>query len=177
MNFYSAIVMTNTLASSKNSSTPSVEIQVQTTKNLSDGTMVRKTLTGNLWLTAKAAERTMETLAHVFGWAGDSLQELNLSILQGIECEVVTEDEPYEGKTYEKVKFFNKVGESGARAVTPLEDAHARQIATQYDSVLRSFKAKGGKTSTPTKAALPAPAPQFESESGFNGNDDLPWDS
>lgn len=167
---YLAVVTANTLAHSKEKGTPSVEIQVRTKLNLSTGEQIAKTMTGNLWLTSATTERTMETLANVFGWAGESFAELNMPVLAGIELEVVTQEESYNGKTYEKIAFWNRPGESSARELKPIEAAQARAIASQYDSVLRNYKAKGHK---PTPA--PKATPTLPEYTGPEAGSDLPF--
>lgn len=159
MNVYSAVVTGNTLATSRNKGTPSVEIQVRTTANLTTGESVAKTLTGNLWLSGKAIDSTTETLYKVFGWCGESFAELGNPILSGIQVDVVTEDEVYEGKSYEKLKFFNRPGESAAKPLTPADPAEARAIASQADAALRSFKASKASATAQGQKAYTGPTP------------------
>lgn len=149
---YHAHVITNALALSGQNGTPSVAIQMRTTHDTATGEVFETTMTGNLWLTQNAAESSMRTLSHVFGWQGDTLQELNMPVLVGIECEIVVEDETYNGRTYPKIQFFNRPGEGGARSVLPIDEAAARSVASRFDSALRAFKAKGGAAGKPASA-------------------------
>lgn len=152
---YHAQVITNALALSGQNSTPSVAIQVRTTHDTATGEVNETTMTGNLWLTQNAAEASIRTLGHVFNWQGVSLQELNAPVLVGCECEIVVEDETYNGKTYPKIQFFNRPGEGGARSVLPIDDAAARSVASRFDSALRAFKAKGGSTGKTSQGRQP----------------------
>lgn len=154
MNVYHAKVTSNALALSKNTGTPFVEIQVRTTHDVHTGEVHETTLTGSLWLTDKTAENTIKTLDYVFGWAGNSMQELNAPVLVGTECEIVVEDEEYNGRTTRKIQFFNRPGEGGARQVKPLEESAARSVSSRFDAALRAFKAKNGGSSQrqPVKA-------------------------
>ena len=164
---YKAIVTANSLATSKDKGTPSVEIQVRTTNELPNGNQVALTLTGNLWLTPNTTDRTIETLAYVFGWAGNSFTELNKPILVGIECEITVEESEFNGRTQKKIAFFSKAGALGSRAKEPIEDAQARSIAALFDGALRAYKSKGGPVSQVKKAtAQDAPSQ----------DDKLPWE-
>jgi hypothetical protein len=169
---YLATVTANTLAHSKEKGTPSVEIQVRTKLNLTTGEQIAKTMTGNLWLTASTADRTSDTLETVFGWAGQSFAELNMPVLAGIEVEVVTQEESYNGKTYEKIAFWNRPGESSARELKPVEAAQARAIASQYDAVLRNRKAKAGTQAPAPRQQPTAAAPAY---TGPEAGSDLPF--
>jgi hypothetical protein len=68
-----------------------------------------------MWLTEACIERTEATLK-LFGFQGD--WELLTDGVPGkalntnIEVDVVVEDEPYNGKIYQKVKWINKKGSS-----------------------------------------------------------------
>lgn len=175
MNTYHAKVVSNVLSLSRNTGTPSVEIQVRTTHDVQTGEVYETTMTGNLWLTDNATERSMETLSHVFGWSGRSLQDLNAPCLCGIECEIVVEDELYNGRTVRKIKYFNRPGEGGGRNLTPLDESAARSVASRFDAALRAFQAKGG---APTRHP-----PRQPTQSQYGGHesqhptppDDLPY--
>lgn len=163
---YKAVVTGNTLATSKEKGTPSVEIQVRTSQEVG-GDAVAMTLTGSIWLTSKTTERAIETLDRVFGWNGNSFSELNNPILKGIECEITVEESEYNGKPQKKIAFFNRPGESGTRAMTAIDDTQARSIASQFDSALRAYKAKGGLVTAPTKTTTQTAPEQKEK---------LPWE-
>jgi hypothetical protein len=164
---YKAIVTSNILAKSKEKGTPSVEIQVCTVSEQPSGNPVAMTLTGNLWLTPDTADRTTETLAYVFGWAGNSFTELNKPILAGIECEITVEESVFNGRTQKNIAFFNKAGSLGSRTKEPIEDAQARAIASRFDGALRAYKAKGGLVSQVSKATT---------QNATSQDDALPWE-
>lgn len=155
---YHGVVTTNCLRASKLKGTPSVTVQVHATTDISTGEAVDIVITGELWLTDKTIDNTLETLAHVFGWEGTSLRELNSPVLAGIEVDIVTHTETYEGKAFTKVDFFNRPGETGF-GLQKAQDGEADIIATKYDAALRQFRAgKTGQSMRPDRAKSPAPA-------------------
>lgn len=174
MKTYLAVVTANRLAESKENLTPSVEIQVKTIKYASTGEAIAKTLTGNLWLTDKASTRTIAALAETFGWCGQSLKDLNMPVLAGVEVEVVTEEESFNGKFYEKVKFFNRPGSSNSRKLEPSDESLARTIAARYDAALRGFKQNGGVAAQVKKSTEDVSTQQNETNQA-PVEDDLPF--
>lgn len=93
-------------------------------------------ITGWLYLTEKALERTIETLRKVFNFDGNF--ETVCDQINGKECSIVCENEEYQGKERLKVKWINS-----ARSSAPINDQSA---------FLKSLSAKA--------ARLPKPAPK-----------------
>ena len=105
---YSAIVTGNSLAVSKDKQTPSVKIAVQTEYLVeSPGVRVSKKLYGDLWLSYAAIERSVKTLKEAFSYTGP-IEALNEPILVGKRCNIVCEDDEYNGQVREKILFFNR---------------------------------------------------------------------
>lgn len=123
---YHAIVHENAIQTTQNG-TPSVAIKVRT----DDG----KFFIGHLWLTEKAAKRTMETLRNVFFFTGDSLNDLREPILSGRQCQITTEFEEYNGKSYEKISFFNPVG-GGGQSLKAVDEMALASISAKFDAML-----------------------------------------
>lgn len=129
--------------------------QVAVSFELLDEPWTGQRITWYGFLTAKTAERTIESLIYC-GWEGD-----NLADLRGIDANDVSleiEHDTYEGQTRAKVKWVNR---AGGLAVTPMDPGSAQAIAQQMRgtalAVRERLKAKGG---------LPRP--------GSNGNGATP---
>jgi len=67
------------------------------------------------WLLESCKESTFKVLRDVLRWQGNDLNELNnTDELCGRECVAVVEEEEYNGKVRQKVKFLNAIGYSGS---------------------------------------------------------------
>ena len=118
-----------------------------------------------MWLTDNSAQNTIKTLRDI-GWQGMDFATLNDgNDLEGVEVEITTEVETYEGNDYEKVRFVNKPGHFANRGVKAMDANQARAVVAKYNALLRNSPKP---TATAQKAAQKA-APKFE------GDDDLPW--
>ena len=74
-----------------------------------DDSFDERDIWASLWLTEKAFDKSMKVLEDVFGWKGNNFDELNdPKRLAGIKVSLACENEEYNGKTTEKVKFINK---------------------------------------------------------------------
>lgn len=103
------------------------------------------------WLTDKALDRTIKNLAEVFGWDGDLevlAKQLNTGPFVGKECQIVCENEEYNGKTHVKIKWLNPAGSSGS----VMSQDSALAIAKRF-----AERAKAA-ASAPKAEAKPAPA-------------------
>lgn len=145
---YRAYCVGNKLAESSTAKTPSVKLIFKTTfDHDAPENRVEKTLFADLWLSEKCFERTMDTLTKVMGWSGDNLFEMNDPMkLAGIEVDLVTGEEDYNGKTMEKVKFINA---PGSLSVTPMEDGQASLLADQIRGRLLLYRQKNEKQPVP----------------------------
>ena len=102
---YSGTITSHGLAESKNNHTPSVKLCIKATTCLDDGNACDKTFYADLWLTDNSAQNTIKTLRDI-GWQGMDFSTLNGgNDLEGVEVEITTEVETYEGNDYEKVRF------------------------------------------------------------------------
>lgn len=156
---YSGRIIANTLAESKNGK-PSVKLQIRTDRDLDSGNSTDRTFYADLWLTDKAAEKSIETLREI-GFQGDDLKQLNDPVLEGSMVEISTVWENYNGKDIEKVAYVNKVGSYANRGLKSLDPNKADKFAQKYNAMLRNKPKQ-------------APAPKAETNNG-EGDDDLPF--
>lgn len=151
---YKAIIASHYLAESKEKHTPSIRFVVNAFENMNDGTTVDKNFTIDLWLSEKAAERTMKTLRNL-GFQGDSLELLNCTTeLVGVPCELTTEWVEHNGKDYEKPVFLNEDGSKAKHGFKSLPDDAAKRVCNRYDAMLRQT---AKKKSTMLKIEKPNP--------------------
>jgi hypothetical protein len=135
---------------------------------------------GDLWLSDKAADKTIKTLGGVFGYFG-IIQEFchRNDLLNGIEVVLVGEYKSYNGKEEWKVEFINAVGDEGWGPSSEDDLAAARAFDDKYRGKALAFQqqiqqqqaAKAAATGTPAKpSATPVnratPRPPAESTSG-----------
>lgn len=125
------------------------------------------------FLTEKATPRTIEGL-RAAGFTGDDLTDL--SSLGSKNCEIVVEDEEYEGKTYTKVKWVNDLGRGHAVKGVLNEDGR-RALAAKMKNAFRAFDASNGKPAATRPAATTtrAPAPSRRPEPPPLGDSDAPF--
>lgn len=165
---YAGVIKSNTLAESKQKHTPSVRLLITVNRNLDTGEPVDRQFYADLWLGDKAVDKTVKTLREI-GWNGMSFNELNdTSALAGIEVEVSTSMEEWNGNQYEKASFVNPKGSYENRGLKSCSDDTARSIAHRYDAVLR-----GGKV-TKSRPNPTGPVAGYGSESE-PVDDDLPF--
>lgn len=117
-------------------------------------------LTGYLYLSDAAFERTTKTLREVFGF--DNNFETVVEQVTGKEASIVVEIENFEGRDRAKVKWINAVGGGAGK---PLENAgtllaqlsaKAKRIPAAAPTAART----AAPASRPAPAARPAPAPK-----------------
>jgi hypothetical protein len=162
---YSGIITSHALAESKNNKTPSVKLCIKATTCLDDDNAVDKTFYADLWLTDNSAQNTIKTLRDI-GWQGMDFATLNGgNDLEGVEVEISTEVETYDGNDYEKVRFVNKPGHFANRGVKAMDANQARAVVAKYNALLRNSSKPAATAQKPAQKA----APKFE------GDDDLPW--
>ena len=91
-----------------------------------------------MWLTDNSAQNTIKTLRDI-GWQGMDFATLNDgNDLEGVEVEITTEVETYEGNDYEKVRFVNKPGHFANRGVKAMDANQARAVVAKYNALLRN---------------------------------------
>lgn len=111
---YKVTVTEAVLSESKNG-TPSIKLKLQ----LEGG----ETIYHDIWLSDAAFARSIETLKEVFSFNGNFEALQNLI---GCECEAVIEQETFEGKERDKVKWINPVG---GRVLRGLDGDRAQALA------------------------------------------------
>ena len=167
---YSGIITSHGLAESKNNHTPSVKLCIKATTCLDDGNAVDKTFYADLWLTDNSAQNTIKTLRSI-GWQGMDFAELNGgNVLEGVEVEITTEVETYEGNDYEKVRFVNKPGHFANRGVKAMDANQARAVVAKYNALLRNSPKPDQNAQKPAQKAGRVDAAQYASP-----DEDLPF--
>lgn len=126
------------LTTTKKSGTEQVALYGQTV----DG----EKLTAYLFLTEKTQERTIKTLLGL-GWDGEDYE--GFRGLKGKPAEFECEDEEYEGKTRERVKWVNVPGASMAK---PLDKGARLSVQERLRGVVLA-----AKQATTNGATLPLP--------------------
>ena len=61
----------------------------------------------------------------------------------GVEVEITTEDDEYNGQVREKVKFMNASGSFAKRGVKPMDSNQAKALAAKYNMALKNAQKKG----------------------------------
>ena len=126
-----------------------------------DGACAGHHITAYMYLTEAAHDRTVETLAEVFGFDGDfEALYANEKGFEGLECSIVTAIEEYDGKPRCKVQWVNRVGGSGIRSADNDRVKNFISRFGQRSKALASNKLKD------------APAPPLASKPA---QDDLPF--
>lgn len=154
MTKYRAVCTGNALDTSREKKTPYVKLSFLTLYNHDDPTKpANKEMCAALWLSENAISRTLNTLSEVFGWRGDDLEELNVKgeLLAGIEADIVTDRETYNGKSREKIQFVNYPGKS---SMARMEDASAATISKSLKGKLLAHRQSEKDT---VKKDRPAP--------------------
>lgn len=167
---YSGTITSHGLAESKNNHTPSVKLCIKATTCLDDGNACDKTFYADLWLTDNSAQNTIKTLRDI-GWQGMDFAMLNGgNDLEGVEVEITTEVETYEGNDYEKVRFVNKPGHFANRGVKAMDANQAKAVVAKYNALLRNSPKPTATAQKPAqKAGMVDPA-QYASP-----DEDLPF--
>lgn len=160
---YSGTITSHGLAESKNNHTPSVKLCIKATTCLDDGSAVDKTFYADLWLTDNSAQNTIKTLRDI-GWQGMDFATLNGgNDLEGVEVEITTEVETYEGNDYEKVRFVNKPGHFANRGVKAMDANQARAVVAKYNALLKNAPRPTATAQKPAQKAGRVDAAQYAS--------------
>jgi hypothetical protein len=150
---YRATVLSHSLAEVGDKMTPSVKVTFGVKHNVeSPDVDCRFTAWADLWLSDACFDRTMHTLTKTFGWKGSNLSDLNdnQTMLAGVECILVIENETYKGKTVPKVKFVNDIQKR-------LDSAKAQGIAERMAAKVAEYKIKSPSVGEPVKRESAAP--------------------
>lgn len=119
----------------------------------------------------KTWERTVESLRHC-GWTGTDLADMQG--LDANEVELVIEDETYEGKTHQRVRWVNRPGGGGIALKAPLTGDKAKTFAASMRDKIKTLDASSG-----TPRPKQAPRPPVRRSNGYEPppmtDDDLPF--
>ena len=160
---YSGTITSHGRAESKNNHTPSVKLCIKATTCLDDGNACDKTFYADLWLTDNSAQNTIKTLRDI-GWQGMDFSTLNGgNDLEGVEVEITTEVETYEGNDYEKVRFVNKPGHFANRGVKAMDANQAKAVVAKYNALLRNSPKPTATAQKPAQKAGRVDAAQYAS--------------
>lgn len=142
-------------------STPCIRIPVVVVE---DG--FEKTAIWRGWLTEKAMDNTIRTLAKVFGFNGDLDALANgKESFAGKPCQIVTEIETYEGKDRLRIKWINPAGASAPTMDAEKVQSIISKLTSRAKAVAKAELAEQGK---PVASAKPAPKKDVE-------KDDIPY--
>lgn len=147
--YYRARAIAGQLSTSKNKGTPQVELEFE----LLDEQYLGRRVNWCGYFTEKTEARTLESLRHC-GWQGDDLTDL--AGISDNEVQLVIDHEDYDGKTYARVQWVNRLGGVGFGA--PMEDAAKRAFAARMRSKAAASRVTGGGSAKPApkKPAKPA---------------------
>lgn len=127
-----------------------------------DGEQKGREIVWRGYLTPNAFDKTIQTLVKVFGWDGDIEAVTNgKDPFAGKPCNIVCEEEEYEGKTMVKVKWLNAV------ASPTLDKTKLAAIAKL------SGKAKAVAAATDLDDEVWAPEPS--EKKSVEDDDDIPF--
>jgi glutamine amidotransferase-like uncharacterized protein len=136
---------------------------------VSDGAQAGDEITAYLFISDNAVDRTAETLAEVFGYAGNFEDLYNGQCpFLGAECSITTEIEQYEGKPRCKVKWLNAAG-SGGNGINKAEPDKFKALMSKFGR--RAQAMAQNKLKELGKEPVTAPAAGVS----VSGDDDLPF--
>lgn len=138
---YLAKITDTAIVESKEKKTPSVKLSLDIVKDLDTGAEIfGRRIYADLWLSEKCIDRTAETLASI-GCPCDNFEDLNYgNPMKGIDVEISTDFEEYNGKEYEKVAFVNQVGHYANRGVKKGDEDMVKKVSRQFSAVLKAAK-------------------------------------
>ena len=132
---YRAKALSGALGESKKKGTPYVLVDFEV---LDDGPHKGHRVQFTGYFTDATSERTIDALRNV----GCTFPADDLTDLSGLgdrEASIVVEAETYEGKTYPKVKWVNRIG--GMRVTKPIEGDNKRSFAVKMKGAVVAAKA------------------------------------
>jgi hypothetical protein len=117
---------------------------------ITQGDAKGRTISWDGYFSDGAVVRTLESLRHC-GWTGETLGDL--SGIGDVEVDLVIDDEEYNGKTYDRVKWINKPQQL---FINRMGDAAVNAFAERMARLTRDSKTNyGGAKPTESKAAPP----------------------
>lgn len=112
-----------------------------------EGESAGEVVTWRGYFTEKTAQRTIESLRHC-GWQGDDLSTLTVDDLPA-NVQIVVDEEEYDGSTYTRVKWVNRLG-AGLAMKSAMDASSAKSFAARF---------RGLCAATPKQKPAPAPTP------------------
>lgn len=153
---YLCTLTSTAIGISQQKGTPSIRIAFRTESDVETGVLVSEienapsALYGDLWMSEKTIERTIETLRDVLGWQGTDFEELNAgNPLRGAQAWIVWDYEEYEGKHHPRVQWINAVG--GGGGLKKAEPDVAARVAAQFNRLLSRGGAGAQSTLPPSQ--------------------------
>ena len=147
---------------SKEKGTPFIRIPLQVEDQEEDSGQNGRTIVCERYVTDGTIDRLVKDLVETFQWDGDFLaleSSEDGEVPEGFAgklCSIVTEDEPYEGKSRIKVKWLNSL------------DHKPKQIAVEkVKSLLSKFNAKAKAIAKNAGASAPAKLSKPKVEAPF----------
>lgn len=135
---------------------------VTVTFRIEEGENIGERINWNGYFTEKTTQRTLESLRYC-GWSGD-----NVADLSGIEknlVQIVVKNEEYQGKTYTKIEWVNRLG--GMSIKNRMDETARKAFAA---------KMKGAAMSVSKDLAKAAPKAETERPSATREpGDDFPF--
>lgn len=98
------------------------------------------------FFTEKAADRTLESLQHC-GWSSDELKDIINLDDEGCRralpnvVELVIENETYNGRTVEKVRWVNAIGEGRSAIKNKADDKEVQSLSARMKSRAAALRA------------------------------------
>ena len=119
--------------------------------------------------TEGAIRRTLESLKYA-GWTGSQDTIESLPGLGSTEVELVISHEEYEGKTYPRVQWVNKLGRGGGVALgEQMDEGRKRTFAARLRGHVAALNAP------PQTGGRPAPKPAGQASGQSQDIDDIPF--
>lgn len=122
--------------------------QIEIVFQILEGPFQGKSIHAFLYFTEGALDRTLESMRHC-GWASDSLAEID--DLGNNEVEIVIEEEEYQGKWRDKVKWVNRRGRLLMK--NPMSQSQKAAFAARLRGKTVASKQKYGAQPASTAAA------------------------
>ena len=126
------------------------------------------TLSGKIWLTEKAFDKSVSRIREVLGDFSDLSDLRDGERYIGVLCDVETEYcvNPNSGKEYEQVKWFNRHG-----SVSAVDDSQFAALEQRLGGLMARYNASRKPVAEPKRVVEDA----AHSDDAAHGDDDLPF--
>jgi hypothetical protein len=145
------------LTESTQKGTPGIQVQFKITQGDYAGQFVRY----DGWLTENTSERVVESLQHC-GWDGEDIGEFVDRGLHGVDANEVSlvveleeyrgDDERYQGKSFPRVAFVNRLGGRGLNVERAMSADKAASLGDRMRGIVMKSKLKKGSPNEDTGA-------------------------